>query len=64
MFVVSNTQKRILELTMEINEVLNDGTLVPARAGSSRGRLGFAASPLFGRIGRPALRRLAERQYQ
>ena len=52
---VENTEKRKLELSRTIKEVLQSGKLSKGDAASLRGRLGFAEGQLFGRVTRQLL---------
>ena len=52
---VENTEKRKLELSRSIKEVLQAGRLSKSDAASLRGRLGFAEGQLFGRVTRQLL---------
>ena len=54
-FVVRNRERRVADGVEAIGAVPARGTLRPPEARRSRGRLRFAASQLFGRVG-PALR--------
>ena len=56
--------QRLQSLRDEIRSILAKGSLSPGQASKLRGRLGFASSLLFGRVGRAMTRPLIERQYQ
>ena len=62
--LVSNTDKRRGELKDTIEEILRRGILSKAQAAMLVGRLGFASSQTFGRVGTAALRDLRLRAAQ
>ena len=47
-----------------IRDVLESGSLTPALAGKSWGRLGFSCTQMFGRFGRAKLRPFSRRQHE
>ena len=55
---ISNTQKRSAELSAIIEGALSSARLLPREAESLVGRLAFASSQTFGRVGAAALRPL------
>jgi hypothetical protein len=57
------TEERKEELQAEINECLQKKRLTPGHAAKLKGKLLYAASQLWGKIGRAFLRALSERQY-
>ena len=57
------TEMRRVATTFEIIDMLARGSLQPSAAAKLRGRLGFVASHLSVRHGRPFLLALSERQY-
>jgi hypothetical protein len=62
-FVLEVVEERKADLVAEIREILRLRTLAPGAAGKLKGKLSFAASQFWGKIGRAFLRALAERQY-
>jgi hypothetical protein len=56
MILVENKAGRMEELRIEIEAIVRNGTTSPAVARVMRGRLLFARSQAFGRLGAPALR--------
>ena len=58
--VIANIESRRAELCEEIKSVLSDGQLGSKRAQRLRGRMQFAESQLFGRMGKRCLRVLAD----
>eukprot|EP00971_Amphidinium_carterae_P334007 6469077-Amphidinium_carterae.1 len=62
-FWVRNLPRRVSSILQELDEIELAGELLPARAARLRGRLGFAGSQLFGRVGKVGLRVLSDRQY-
>ena len=60
---ICNTERRVANLAFELNLIKKEGLLSPARAASLRGKLGFAFSQTFGKVGRAGLRPLTDRQY-
>ena len=55
-------ERRKIDLTKQIDEVLQADTLTPAGASKMAGRLGFAATALYGRVGRGFLHPLFRHQ--
>ena len=55
-------RKRV-DLTNDIRQVLSYNQLNPGQASKLRGRLGFSQSLLFGKVGRAMLQPLTQRQY-
>ena len=51
------------DLTAEILSILEAGFLEPGHAGKLKGKLMFAASQLWGKVGRAFLLAISERQY-
>ena len=60
---VRNPADRISRIKSEIARVLNENKMSPALASSIRGKLSFAQSLLFGRVGRCHFHGLIARQY-
>ena len=56
-------ERRKLDLVCELRSILSANKLSPGRAAKIRGKLGFAQSLLFGRMGRAHLAPLSARQY-
>jgi hypothetical protein len=56
-------QERKDDLVSEINKIIQDDKLTPGHAGKLKGKLFFAASQLWGKIGRAFMLALSERQY-
>eukprot|EP00971_Amphidinium_carterae_P021391 422068-Amphidinium_carterae.1 len=56
-------ESRRRELLAEIADVLSRDRLEPGHAGKLKGKLLFASSQLWGRVGRAFLRPISERQY-
>eukprot|EP00971_Amphidinium_carterae_P246359 4893121-Amphidinium_carterae.1 len=56
-------ESRRRELLAEIGDILKRDRLEPGHAGKLKGKLLFASSQLWGRVGRAFLRPLSERQY-
>ena len=56
-------ERRRDELRNDVQTVLKNNRLTPALAAKLRGRLGFAQSLMFGRVGRAHLAVLSDRQY-
>ena len=54
---------RKVEINEEIDSILSSNTLEPGRAGKLKGKLGFASSQLWGKIGRAFFLAISERQY-
>ena len=61
--ILRNPIERINKIETEIIAILKANRLSPALASSLRGKLGFAQSLLFGRIGRCHVHGLIKRQY-
>ncbi|CAE7277481.1 unnamed protein product [Symbiodinium sp. CCMP2592] len=59
LFKLANTEKRVLELTAALDEVLLAGRLSHSDCERLRGRLQFASGQLFGRRAKVALRQLS-----
>ena len=55
--------RKVSELSADLDAIQKRGRLAPAAAAKLRGRLGFAQSLLFGRVGRAHLAPFSERQY-
>jgi len=58
------TAERARALRNELKAIEKGGVLTPGHAASMMGRLGFAATQLYGRIGRAKLRPFSRRQYE
>ena len=59
-----NTEKRVVELVQSLDKVLSDGALPRQDALRLRGRLQFACSQLFGRLGKAALSTVTDQAYR
>ena len=59
-FYVKNTEERVEELRTDILDILSTGFILGARARSLQGRMLFADSQIFGRVGRRCTRVLAK----
>ena len=57
------TEERRAELTAELRKRLSTKKISPGQAAKLKGKLMFAASQLWGKVGRAYLRPLSERQY-
>ena len=57
------TEKRRQQLQSEISEILRCKALTPGHAGKLKGKLTFAASQLWGKVGRALMPALSNRQY-
>ena len=57
------TAARAKELDLEMEGILRTQRLTPGQAGKLKGKLMFAASQLWGKVGRAFMRALSERQY-
>ena len=55
---------RRVQLTHEIDQIIDQKLLLPGHAAKLKGKLMFGASQLYGKTGRAALRSLSERQYE
>ena len=55
--------KRKTEIVAEIDGILVSKILEPGRAGKLKGKLGFASSQLWGKVGRAFFLAISERQY-
>ena len=56
-------ERRRIDLINDLKRIITFDQLNPAQAAKLRGRLGFAQSLLFGRVGRALLQPLTDRQY-
>ena len=54
---------RKVEISDELESILKSNVLEPGRAGKIKGKLGFATSQLWGKIGRAFFLAISERQY-
>ena len=61
--ILEVTAARRKELREEIQGYLKDKWITPGQAAKIKGKLMFAASQLWGKVGRAFLRPLSERQY-
>ena len=61
--IVKNPKTRIRKIRNTIAKILVSKRLTPANAASIRGKIGFAQSLLFGRVGRSKVHELIKRQY-
>jgi hypothetical protein len=58
------TEQRREELRSEIDEILRCKKLTPGHAAKLKGKLMFAATQLWGKLGRAYMLALSERQYK
>ena len=61
--VLRITAKRRRDLINEIGQIIHDNSLTPAAAAKLKGKLSFAATTLWGKVGRAFLLAISERQY-
>ena len=61
--VLQITPQRRRDLVNEVDQILRADSLTPAAAAKLKGKLNFAATTLWGKVGRAFLLALSERQY-